>query len=90
MLKKWEIVINTLKINLEVCSDPEILNIYFIVKMLFLELSNNVLCKMESQHKIFMINNKEMTLEEISHLIKNKITDCKDFKNVRKNNAGQK
>lgn len=71
-LDLWEGTINKLKCCDEVISDPEMFNLFMLIRDLYNTFSNKIYTKNDncSQDKLIAINMREMSYEEIMDLLK--------------------
>lgn len=68
----WDQTLNKLKTNIDVITDPEIFNLYCVLRDLFNILSSTIYTKLDilSPHKLPIVNSKEMTVDEIMDYLK--------------------
>lgn len=68
-VNKWDVVMCALKTNAEIASSSVLLNMYFVIRVLFTALSNHMLSIPESQDKIFILNEDELGFDEVFDIL---------------------
>src|SRR5436190_15389782 len=67
-LAKWDFALDSMKINPDVLSDPELFGVYIFLTQVFQTISQKLLQDISSQDKIPYVQNKPMSLNEIMRL----------------------